>query len=545
MNEKRRLGWFILIRVAVVSLFLISTIILNAKGSESINGVELTGFYKLIIATYLFSIVSLVFLKLSKRFSRPLTYAQIIWDLLLVTLLLLFTGGINSPYSFLYMLSIINASVLLARREAIYTASLCGILYGATLDLQYFGKLTGLGLSPVPAQQFGANYILYTIFVNILAFYLTAFLTGYLAEQARKSESALQEKSIDYEELERLNSFIVFNIESGLLTINNEGRIRVFNRYAAELTGITQEDAYDRPLPEIMTGFNSFVDKIHSFCEGEIEYHSNRAGRMIFGFKSVPFTDKEGNPFGVIINFKDLTQMKRMEEELIRADRLAAIGELSARMAHEIRNPLASISGSVQLIAQGDRIDAADKKLLDIVMRETDRLNELINEFLDYARPSVPMKIPVLLKQLILDMASLLAADPRFNNVTIQNNCLEQLTLPVDRDQIRQVFWNLFLNAAEAMPRGGTIKIDATMGKNVEDGIGSGEKVKIVVADNGSGMTGDDVKKVFEPFFTTKSGGTGLGLATVYRIIESHGGTILVDSAIDAGTTFTMFLPAT
>jgi len=265
---------------------------------------------------------------------------------------------------------------------------------------------------------------------------------------------------------------------------------------------------------------------------------------MIFGFKSVPFTDKEGNPFGVIINFKDLTQMKRMEQQLIRADRLAAIGELSARIAHEIRNPLASISGSVQLIAQGDRIEAADRKLLDIVMRETDRLNELINDFLNYARPSEPMKIPVLLKQLIQDMASLLAADPRFNNVTIRNNCLEQLTLPVDRDQMRQVFLNLFLNAAEAMPSGGTIKIDARMGENVEDGITSGEKVKIVVADNGSGMTGDDVKKVFEPFFTTKSGGTGLGLATVYRIIESHGGTILVDSAIEAGTTFTMFLPA-
>src|SRR5208282_5711023 len=180
MNEKRRLAWFILIRVAVVSLFLISTVILNAKEPESINETELFGFYKLIIATYLFSIASLIILRLATGLNRTLTYAQIFWDLLLVTLLLLLTGGINSPYSFLYMLSIINASVLLARREAIYTASLCGILYGATLDLQYFGKLTGLGLSPVPAQQFGANYILYTIFVNILAFYLTAFLTGYL-----------------------------------------------------------------------------------------------------------------------------------------------------------------------------------------------------------------------------------------------------------------------------------------------------------------------------------------------------------------------------
>jgi two-component system sensor histidine kinase PilS (NtrC family) len=540
MDQKRRLAWFILLRMAVVSLFLISTIILNAREPGSISYGELTGLYKLIIATYLFSFASLITLKFTQGFGRTLTYAQIIWDLLLVTLLLLFTGGISSPYSFLYMLSIISASVLLARREAIYTASLCGILYGATLDLQYYGKLAGLGLSPVPAQQYGANYILYTIFINILAFYLTAFLTGYLAERVRKTESALQEKVIDYEELERLNSSIVSNIDSGLLTINSDLKIRVFNRHAAELTGITQEEAYDRPLTEILEGFTPFAEKILTFHEGEIDYNSRKRGRMVFGFRSVPFTDKEENFAGVIIHFKDLTQIIRMKAELKRADRLAAIGELSAHIAHEVKNPLASISGSVQLICQGERIDAADKKLLDIIVRETERLNTLINDFLAYARPSHPLKIPVLLKQLVTDMISLLSADPRFKNVVINNNCPDQLKVPVDRDQIRQVFWNLFLNAAEAMPNGGMIRIDAANGQAMKDTEGM---VKIVVADTGSGMTVDDMKRVFEPFFTTKSSGTGLGLATVYRIIESHCGTIFVDSVIDSGTVFTILLP--
>ncbi len=359
----------------------------------------------------------------------------------------------------------------------------------------------------------------------------------------RKSESALKEKVIDYEELERLNSSIVSNIDSGLISINNDGRIRVFNHHAGELTGITQEEAYDRPLTEVIDGFTSFADKILTFCEGEIDYKTQKGEQMIFGFRSVPFPDKEGNPAGVIIHFKDLTQMKRMKEQLQKADRLAAIGELSARIAHEIKNPLASISGSVQLISLDDRIAGADKKLLEIIVRETERLNELINDFLAYARPSQPMKIPVLLRQLIVDMTVILAADPRFNNVTIQNNCQEQLTLSVDRDQIRQVFWNLFLNAAEAMPGGGTIKIDAVVGKDGEAVISQEDKAKIVIADNGSGMTMNNVKRVFEPFFTTKSGGTGLGLAIVYRIIESHGGTIFVESAVDVGTTFTIFLP--
>jgi two-component system, NtrC family, sensor histidine kinase PilS len=544
MNEKRRLTWFILIRVAVVSLFLISTIILNAKEPESVSTIALAALFKLIIATYLFSIASLVVLRFSERFQSILTYSQIIWDLLLVTLLLLFTGGINSPYSFLYTLSIINASVLLARREAIYTASLCAILYGAILDFQYFGKLAVLGLSEAPAQQHGANYILYTIFVHILAFYLTAFLTGHLAERLRKSESALQEKVIDYEELERLNSSIVSNIGSGLLTINNEGKIRVFNRYAAETTGITHEEAYDRPLLEIMSGFTPFAERIFALCRGEIEHQSTKGGMMILGFKSVPFADKEGNPVGAIIDFQDLTQLKRMEAELQKADRLAAIGELSARIAHEIRNPLASISGSVQLIAQGDRIDVADKKLLNIIIRETERLNGLIRDFLAYARPSQPVKLPVYLKQLILDISSLLETDPHFKNVIISNNCPEWLTVPVDRDQMQQVFWNLFINAAEAMPSGGVIKIDAVIVPAREYGTGSGEKVKIVVADNGAGMTLKDVQNVFEPFFTTKPEGTGLGLATVYRVIESHNGTILVESSCNSGTTFTMYLPA-
>ena len=540
MDEKRRLAWFILLRMAVVSLFLISTVILNAREPGSISDAEVTCLYKLIIATYLFSFASLITLKFSQGFRRSLTYAQIIWDLILVTLLLLFTGGISSPYSFLYMLSIINASVLLARREAIYTASLCGILYGAILDLQYYGKLAGLGLSPVPAQQYGANYIFYTIFINILAFYLAAFLTGYLAERVRKTENALQEKAIDYDELERLNSSIVSNIDSGLLTINSDLKIRVFNRHAAELTSITQEEAYDRHLTEILDGFTPYAEKILTFHEGEIDYNSRKRGRMVFGFRSVPFTDKEGNFAGVIIHFKDLTQIIRMKAELKRADRLAAIGELSAHIAHEVKNPLASISGSVQLICQGERIDAADKKLLDIIVRETERLNTLINDFLAYARPSQPLKIPVLLRQLVTDMSSLLFADPRFKDVVINNNCPDQLKVPVDRDQIRQVFWNLFLNAAQAMPNGGMISIEADKCEAVQDAEG---KIKIVVADTGSGMTVDDMKRVFEPFFTTKSGGTGLGLATVYRIIESHGGTIFVDSVIDSGTTFTILLP--
>jgi len=547
MNDKKRLVWFIFLRVIVVSIFMVSTIILDVKEPDSFSDNVLSGLIQLIVATYLFSIISLVVLRItrfSERFQQSFTYVQIIWDLLLITILFLLTGGISSPFSFLYILSIINASVLLSRREAFYSASLCAILYGSILDLQYYGKLGIFGLSQGAAQQYGTNYIFYTMFVNILAYYVTAFLTGYLAERVRKSESALLEKEIDYEELERLNSSIVYNLDSGLLTITSSGRIRVFNRYVSDLTGISQEDAYDRPLSSVIPGFVNLDEDDLMLQRGELEYRPQAGGIVTLGFKTVPFFDKEGHRAGLVVALQDITRIKTMESELKKADRLAAIGELSARIAHEIRNPLASISGSVQLIAQGDKIDVHDKKLLDIVLRETTRLNELISDFLEYARPNSPMKITIQLRQFLVDLAALLRTDPRFEKVQIVNECPDDVTVDLDRNQFQQVFWNLLVNGAEALSPGGTITIGAEELVGEAPADYPGNVVKITVADNGKGMSREELKRVFEPFFTTKTGGTGLGLATVYRIIESHSGVILVDSTIGKGTVFTLYLPA-
>jgi two-component system, NtrC family, sensor histidine kinase PilS len=543
MIEKTRLAWFILLRMVVVSIFMASIVILFIKEPASFNDATLPELFRLIIATYLFSTVSLFVLRFTNKYQNILTYSQIIWDLTLVTILILLTGGINSLFSFLYILSIINASVLLSRREAVYTASLCAILYGAILDFQFYGQLNSIGLIPQSDLQHGANYVLFTIFTNILAFYLTAFLTGYLAERAARSENALLKKEIDYQELERLNGAIVSNLDSGLVTLNRDGRIRVFNRYASELTGISMEDAYDLKLSEIVSGIPAPEESNPGFRQGEIEYAGPTGSIMILDYKMVPLSDLGGKHVGVIVAFQDITTLKKMETQLKKADRLAAIGELSARIAHEIRNPLASISGSVQLIALGERIDVKDMKLLDIVLRETDRLNDLIRDFLAYARPTQPLKIPILLKRFLTDLAELLTTDPLFDKITIDNNYPDDLVIVVDRDQFQQVFWNLMINAADAMPDGGNIKVRASVHPDGIPGRFQRNTTKITVSDNGRGMELGNLDKVFEPFFTTKTGGTGLGLATVYRIVESHDGSILVDSTRGVGTTFTIFLP--
>ncbi len=314
--------------------------------------------------------------------------------------------------------------------------------------------------------------------------------------------------------------------------------IRVFNRYAELLTGITQAEAYDRLLSEIFPDINLGYER------GEAAYRAPGGNTLIIGFNAVPFTDVNDEIIGVIIIFQDLTRIKRMEEALKRADRLAAMGELSARIAHEIRNPLASISGSVQLIAQGEGVNSQDRKLLEIVIRETDRLNGLIRDFLAYARPGQPAKGRVSLHQMFSDLIVLMAGDPRFIGVTIENGCPRHLMVNGDHDQLQQVFWNLLVNAAEAMPEGGAIHILVELISSSDSGMQLGDVVRIEIRDTGRGMTSEEIHKVFEPFFTTKPGGTGLGLATVYRIIESHDGTIFVDSCVGKGTTFTMLMPS-
>ena len=285
------------------------------------------------------------------------------------------------------------------------------------------------------------------------------------------------------------------------------------------------------------------MDALANMTKAELDFFDPHGVKKILGFKSVPLLNADGTVVGVIIDFQDLTQLKQMQARLKRADQLAAVGELSARIAHEIRNPLASISGAVQLINQSQATCAQDKQLLEIVLRETDRLNEMIRDFLEYARPTPPVKVPIDLRQTMNDLSSLLKADQRFTGVCINIRVPEGTIIRFDLQQCKQVFWNLLLNAAEALPDGGEIAVQAEIINDKTSGISAGDLMKIEVIDNGIGMAAQDVKNVFEPFFTTKPAGTGLGLATVYRIIESHGGIIIIDSQACQGTKFTIFLP--
>jgi len=284
---------------------------------------------------------------------------------------------------------------------------------------------------------------------------LAALASGYLSELARVSEDALRVTAVNYEELNRLHTTIVENLESGLLTITPRREIRVFNPYLQRLTGLSQEEAYNHLLTDIFPQVVIEDVSLAKSQRGEFYYETPTGTSCTIGYTSTPYSDSHGAVAGLIITLKDLTELKRMESALKRSDRLAALGELSARMAHEIRNPLAAISGSVQLLTEQGGLRDHESRLLNIVTRESDRLNGLITEFLAYARPRPPRRERFDLRQMLFDLRELLSLDQRFQGISIELAVGEQSSIHADRGQLQQVLLNLLHNAADAMPDGG------------------------------------------------------------------------------------------
>lgn len=533
MGSERRLRLFIYARILVSFLFLAATLLFEFQDTSVKIERFQPGVNRLMAFSFVFSIISLLSLK-KLRFTQFLTNLQVIWDLSFVTVLVLFTGGILSPYSFLYLLSIMIAGMLLGRRQALYTASLCGILYGTILDFQYFGYLSFIGLSQEDAYQFGALRLFYTISFNLIAFGLTAFITGLLAERARLSEEALHRSSIDYFELAQLNSAIVTHSESGLLTTTVTGRIRVFNPYTEAIVGLSQSEAYDMQIETVFPQLSGIINSNNTSTKREFEYQAPDGNVIILGYRVASFCDSKSILAGYILSFRDITNIRRMESALKKADRLAALGVLSARMAHEIRNPLAALCGSVQLLSSATDIPERDARLLAIVTREAERLDALISEFLMYARPAKPQIELIALHEYIKEELLFLAHDPRFANISLQNYVPESAEVAFDPNQLHQVIINLLQNAADAMPDGGWIRVECSL---------SPAAACISITDNGTGIAEDDAQNLFEPFWTTKPAGTGLGLAISYRIIESHSGTLSVESPPSGGCRFVISLP--
>lgn len=528
--------WLIWGRV-VLTTFLVGTLIFFQR-RYTIYPFHTAYIYYFLLSVYCLTAVYWYLLKKIERLSI-LAYLQTTGDILLVTVLTHLTGGIDSGFSLLYHLTIILSSINLYRRGGYLSASLSGILYGAMLDMQYY-NVPGF----VRSQNFTAVQVLFLVFINILSFYIVGFLSGYLSERLRKTSQQLREKSMDFEDLRVLQEHILRSVGSGILTMDLQGSIASWNPAAERITGYCHDEIRSRWQQVFGDSIKGIFGHTDSLKERPFRFNGQimkkDGSTAILGMTASLLKDDANAVRGIILIFQDITKMVEMEKQVRMQERLATVGSLAAGIAHEIRNPLASLSGSIQVLQGELALKGDNKHLMDIVIRETDRLNLIITDFLEYARLKDARLEQLELLPVLDETIMLLKNSKDFTgDIRIRHEIDPRVVINGDAQRIRQVFWNLFINACQAMPQGGEITVTARPFSREDDTRGC----EIVIADSGQGIAREDRDKIFNPFFTTKTGGTGLGLAIVYRIIEDHRGTITVDSVPNKGTQFIIRLP--
>jgi two-component system sensor histidine kinase PilS (NtrC family) len=483
---------------------------------------------------------------LALRFTRiPLraqAVAQFALDALLVTWLVWVTGNLYSPYTALYILVISAASIFLGARGALVTAVGCATLYTTTmlgLTAGWFGggggrSLTAASLAEV-AQATG---------LNVVAFLVVGLLAARLAVRQTLSEVQMREATHALVSLRALHERIVESIRSGVITTDLERRVYTVNRAAEEMTGYAAADLRGQDVSILFGDMAGRIDEsLRSAAEGhtspryEAECLTPEGFLVKLGYTISPLFAESGETTGLVITFQDLTDIRSMEETSRRQERLSAVGRVAAGIAHEIRNPLAAMRGSIQVLRSELEADAPQRELMDIVLSESDRLNRIITDFLTYARPRKFSLAECDLREPLRETFALLRHSPELlEGHRLEEDLPEEPLLALaDVEGVRQVFWNLTRNALKAMPDGGTLRAEM---RRTAPG-----SVRITFHDTGRGMTPAQVERLFEPFSSSTTGGTGLGLSIVYQIIRDHGGTINVRSREGHGTTITIELP--
>ncbi|PYU94367.1 MAG: hypothetical protein DMG08_07885 [Acidobacteria bacterium] len=464
-------------------------------------------------------------------------YLQIGADLWLTTLLVAHTRGIESPFVSFYLLIIIYSSLTLGRNGAMIGAALCAVLYSGVIST------TQLGLISFGPPRIESETLAFRISFHALGFFSVAFLGTYLSVRLYAVKEQLEAKTDSVKHLEKLNERIVSCIRSGLITTNLGGTITVFNSAAEEITEKKSSDVLETPVQsvigeELWLKIQS-VDPLKDLRPLRHEFWVTMPDgeKRFLGFSVSPLMGKEGRLFGYIIAFQDLTEIQRLGEEIRLKEKMAAIGRMAAGIAHEIRNPLTSIRGSAEVLRSRLTLHERDARLMDIMLRESDRLNKFVEDFLCFARPGKQPKHSVELVSLLRDTSTLLENNPevRKMHAIILRPEISQIAIHGNPDQLKQVFWNLSQNALRAMPEGGTLTIQIA---TAQDG-----GARITFQDTGIGMTREEKENLFQPFHSGFKTGTGLGLSIVFQIMDDHKGRISYESEKGRGTTVSLYLP--
>jgi two-component system, NtrC family, sensor histidine kinase PilS len=522
----------------IITTFLVGTLIFFQQRYR-IYSFHISALYYVLFSIYLLSVLYRYLLVIVNNLPF-LGYLQTSIDILFVTYLVYLTGGIDSGFSVLYHLTIISASIILYRRGGYLAASFASILYGSMLDMQYYDILFfKRNLNFTSAQ------VMYQVFINILSFYIVALLSGYLAERLRKTHQELRDKSIDFDDLRVLQEHILKSVGNGILTMDLSGKITSWNPAAEQITGYSYDEiksswqgVFGSSIKELFGHTDSLKERPFRFDGQLVKKDGNLANLSMVASL---LKDDTNAVRGIILTFQDVTKMLEMEEHIRRQERLVTVGSLAAGIAHEIRNPLAALSGSIQVLQGELKLNDDNKRLMDIVVNETDRLNTIITEFLEYARPASAQHDHIELNSVLDETITLLRNSKNYReNISVKREISPHLILIGDSQRLRQVIWNLLINACQAMPSGGILSITAAPHSLADDDTAL---CQMIISDTGLGINNKDLHKIFDPFFTTKPGGTGLGLAIAYRIIDDHGGDITVDSEPGKGTQFRIRLP--
>jgi two-component system, NtrC family, sensor histidine kinase PilS len=475
-------------------------------------------------------------LKFSRLSLRAQAGAQFALDALLVTWLVRATGDLGSPYSALYIVAISVASVFLGARGSLLMSVWCAACYTATM---VWVATVGRGLAPSSLVE-----SVETTGVNDVAFLVVGLLAARLAVRQTRSEVEMREAASALASLRALHERIVESIRSGVITTDLSRRVYTVNRAAEEMTGYAPENLRGKDVSILFGDITRQIeDSLSAAAEGhaspryEADCLTAEGFLVKLGYSVSPLSSESGETTGLVITFQDLTDIRSMEETSRRQERLSAVGRVAAGIAHEIRNPLAAMRGSIQVLRSEMEADPPQAELMEIVLRESDRLNRIIADFLTYARPRKFSLVECDLREPLRETFALLRHSPEVSDGHRLEEDLpeEPLTAMADAEGVKQVFWNLARNALRAMPGGGTLRAEM---RRPREGL-----VRITFTDTGAGMSPAQVERLFEPFSSSTTGGTGLGLSIVYQIIRDHGGTINVRSREGHGTTINIELP--
>jgi two-component system sensor histidine kinase PilS (NtrC family) len=542
---RRRLAVHIAVRLLVATVLLGAAVVIQLR---SPGALPINPFFFLVGLTYAVSLGFIASLQFVDRLPW-LTDVHFAIDSIVVSAAVLITGGVESLFVILYMVPIVAASTVQFRRGGIQLAILNTILFVGVVVAQYlgsngylelpYGDLVSTDLPPVNVAQ-------YTVALNAFGFFGVAVLSGSLAERARRGEAQLEQATEEIADLQAFNQYVLDNLLSGLATADADNRLMSFNRSAMMITGREGPLPIGAPAADVLQLPPAFAANL---SQDLARLRSKRTDYVLrqpkgssieigLSVASLPLPD---GTRGYIYTFQDVTDIKRFEQSARLQQRLAAVGEMAAGIAHEIRNPLASMSGSMQMLRQELPLSADQAQLMDIVLKESERLNQTIKSFLAYARPQRFSVQQLDLRMIVQETAMLLRNSTEVgeqHEVEVRRSD-EAVPVQADEGQVRQIVWNLATNGLRAMPNGGTLRLSAETESTPE-----GQAAVLLVEDEGVGIPAEEVDAIFQPFRGSFGKGTGLGLAIVHRIVTDYGGQIDVKPRPDVGTVFRVTFPA-